>query len=134
MDPIYEKEVVELHDFFQDWFNAVLPQTQEAFNRMDRVMDRRFAIVMPSGVRVEREVLLARLFGAHGARSGIRIWIEKVSVLIETDELAVVEYEEWQEEGGKTTSRYSTVVFRRQPDAPNKLVWVHVHETWFTRN
>lgn len=134
MDPIYEKEIVELHDFFQDWFNAVLPQNQEAFNRMDRVIDRRFAIVMPSGVRVEREVLLARLFGAHGARSGIRIWIERVSVLIETDDLAVVEYEEWQEEGGEVTSRYSTVVFRRQQNVPNKLVWVHVHETWFTRS
>lgn len=134
MDPIYEKEIVELHDFFQDWFNAVLPQSQEAFNRMDRVIDRRFAIVMPSGVRVEREVLLARLFGAHGARSGIRIWIERVSVLIETDDLAVVEYEEWQEEGGEVTSRYSTVVFRRQQNVPNKLVWVHVHETWFTRS
>lgn len=134
MDPIYEKEIVELHDFFQDWFNAVLPQTQEAFNRMDHVIDRRFAIVMPAGSRVEREVLLSRLFGAHGARSGIRIWIANVRLLIESDELAVVEYEEWQEEGVTTTSRYSTVVFRRQRDAPNGLVWIHVHETWIKEN
>jgi hypothetical protein len=130
---VFCTEIVELHQFFQDWFNAVLPKTPEAFGRMSRVMGEEFTIVMPQGRRMEREPLLNRVFELHGGRPGVRIWIENVRTLVEEGPLAVVEYEEWQEEGGQTTSRYSTAVFRRQADTPNGLSWVRVHETWFTR-
>jgi hypothetical protein len=129
---IYEKEIVELHQFFEDWFNGVLPLTAEAFERMSVVMEPEFSIVMPQGRRMEREPLLNGLFGLHGRRP-IRIWIENTRVLSERETMAVVEYEEWQEEGGKITSRYSTVVFRKKTGTPHGLSWIRVHETWFER-
>lgn len=42
----------------------------------------------------------------------------------------VATYEEWQGgEGRAARGRLSTVVFTRDDDAPNGLVWRHVHET-----
>jgi len=133
MSSVFEMEIVELHDFFNEWFNAVLPKTREAFNRMHAVMDEGFTIVMPGGRRVERGPLLDHLFDTHGGRPGLRIWIENVRMLADDGRLAVVEYEEWQEEGGQTTSRYSTAAFERRDGTPNGLVWIRVHETWFSR-
>lgn len=126
-------EIVELHQFFEDWFNGNIPDTDVQFQRMDDVMDTSFVIVMPDGKRVTRDPLLALLKKSHGKRAGIRIWIESVQVLVSEGGIVIAEYEEWQEENGETTSRVSTVVFREKADAPNGLSWVRVHETWFDR-
>lgn len=131
MDTSYQTEIVELHRFFQNWFNGDIPCTDEAFQRMDRVMDDGFTIVMPNGKRIDRDPLLTGLYKAHGGRPGIRIWIEHVRLLMTEGPMAVVEYEEWQQEGETTTARVSTAVFRDEPAAPNGLSWLRVHETWF---
>lgn len=126
-------EIVALHACFEDWFNGRVPRTSEAFNRIDTALAETFVIVMPQGSKVERAPLLKSLYEAHTGRQGIRIWIEHVRVLEEDQALVVAEYEEWQEEGGETTSRYSTAVFRRNVEKPNGLEWLRVHETWFDR-
>ncbi len=126
-------EIDTLHRCFEDWFNGRVLKTAEAFNRIDTVLAETFVIVMPQGSKVERAPLLKSLYEAHTGRQGIRIWIEHVRVLEEDQALVVAEYEEWQEEGGETTSRHSTAVFRRNVEKPNGLVWLRVHETWFDR-
>jgi hypothetical protein len=126
-------EIVALHACFEDWFNGRVPRTSEAFNRIDTALAETFVIVMPQGSKVERAPLLKGLYEAHTGRQGIRIWIEHVRVLEEDQALVVAEYEEWQEEGGETTSRHSTAVFRRNVEKPNGLEWLRVHETWFDR-
>lgn len=126
-------EIDALHQCFEDWFNGRVPRTAEAFSRIDTALGEAFVIVMPQGNKVVRAPLLKALFDAHAGRRGIRIWIEHVRVLEEEQALVVAEYEEWQEEGGETTSRHSTVVFRRNVNKPNGLEWLRVHETWFDR-
>lgn len=130
MESSYQAEIVELHRFFQQWFNGELPRTDETFRRMTRVMSDDFVIVMPDGKRIERDPLLEGLYGAHEGRPGIRIWIENVRMHVREGALAVVEYEEWQQQDGETTVRLSTAVFRDTPGTPNGLSWLHVHETW----
>ena len=129
-----ENEIVALHRFFEDWFNARLPQTKDAFKTMDQVMEEEFVIVMPDGRSVDRNPLLDLLYSAHGKRAGIEIWIEDVKPLIQEGGVTVAEYQEWQTEKGETTSRISTVVFRDSPETPNGLSWLRVHETWFNRD
>ena len=124
-------EIETLHRCFDDWFNGRSPRTAEAFGRIDMALGDAFVIVMPQGRKVERAPLLDGLYKTHAGRPGIRIWIENVRVLAEDVSLVVAEYEEWQEEGGETTSRHSTVVFRRDDAKPNGLEWLRVHETWF---
>ena len=124
-------EIDILHRCFDDWFNGRVSRTSEAFDRMEAVLGESFVIVMPHGGKMERAPLLKVLHEAHNGRPGIRIWIENVRLLAEDHDLVVAEYEEWQEEAGETTSRHSTVVFRRNDAMPNGLEWLRVHETWF---
>lgn len=130
-----DKEVVELHQFFQDWFNGVLKNDDDAFHRFDGVMADDFQIIPPDAATTQREVLVERLRGAHGAWADRgdepgRIWIENLSVRRSFGDWAIVTYEEWQTVNGDTRGRLSTVIFGRREDTPNGLEWLHVHEVW----
>ena len=129
-----EEEVVELHQFIQDWFNAVLPPTEEAFRRFDSVMADRFTIISPEGVLTERDELVDRLRNAHGiwrqnSNPG-RIWIENIQVRHVVGSQALVLYEEWQDIDGEVRGRLSTVILERREGTPNGLEWFHLHEVW----
>ena len=127
-------EVVQLHQFFQDWFNGVLPPTDVAFGRFSSVMAEGFVIISPNGELTERDELLERLQAAHGiwremSRPG-RIWIENLQVRHQVGNQVLVHYEEWQEIEGESRGRLSTALFRRREGAPNGIEWLHVHEVW----
>jgi hypothetical protein len=127
-------EVVQLHQFFQDWFNATLPPTTEEFERFSSVMAEKFVIISPNGELTERDELLERLQDAHGiwhemSRPG-RIWIENLQVRHQVGDQILVLYEEWQEIEGESRGRLSTALFRRCEGTPNGIEWLHVHEVW----
>lgn len=134
MEAVCHAEVEELHQFFQDWFNAVLPPTDDAFRRFESVMAERFMIISPNGELTEREELVDRLRAAHGIwRQGSqpgRIWIENLQVRHTVGSQAMVLYEEWQEIEGETRGRLSTAILQRLEGTPNGLEWLHVHEVW----
>jgi hypothetical protein len=134
MEQRLSDEVVELHQFFQDWFNATLAPSEDEFRRFSSVMAERFVIISPNGELTERDELLERLRAAHGiwaemSRPG-RIWIENLQVRHQVGDQILVLYEEWQEIEGESRGRLSTALFRRREDAPNGVEWVHVHEVW----
>lgn len=128
---VCRKEIETLHRSFDDWFNGRVPSTLDNFSLIESVLGESFVIVMPEGNKLERTPLLQSLYEAHSSRTDIRIWIKNVRIVSEDEALVVAEYEEWQEDGGQMTSRYSTVVFRRNGTMPNGLEWLRVHETWF---
>lgn len=132
IDPKHvQTEIEELHQFFQAWFRAELPNTDEAFERFANALAPNFGMVVPSGDIVEREPLLERLRGIHGAQPNIRIWIETVRVRQTHNDMALATYEEWQSaESGDSTSRISSALFAKDAGAPNGIKWLHVHETW----
>ena len=134
MDERCEIEVVELHRFFQDWFNGELPPNEEAFRRFEAVMADQFMLISPDGVPTEREELVERLRQAHGiwrqtGQPG-RIWIENLRIRHQVGQQAMVLYEEWQEIEGEPRGRLSTAVLQRKDGTPNGLEWIHVHEVW----
>lgn len=128
-----EKEVHELHQFFQEWFSGDLENTDDAFARFSDVMDEGFVIISPSGQMSERAPLVAALRGAHDrwSESGAgKIWIENFRVHRLLADAAVVTYEEWQTSAGETRGRLSTAVFGPEEGTPNGVVWLHLHEVW----
>jgi hypothetical protein len=125
-----EAEITQLHAFFQQWFNGEMAPTEENFSRLRNVLAEGFQLVSPDGNLLERLPLLDGLFQAHGSREGMEIWIEEVSVLHWFDRLALATYQEWQKLDGQVTARLSSVLFRDKEDAPNRIEWLHVHETW----
>jgi hypothetical protein len=127
-----EKEIIELHQFFQHWFNGTIPQDEDIFARFANVMDAGFHRVAPNGRLTPRALVvdgLRKMYGRSQHDPG-RIWAKNVQIRYEESHLVLASYEEWQSFNGQTTARMSTVLFRMQPDAPNGVVWLYLHETW----
>ena len=125
-----ENEILELHQFFQDWYNNQLSPTDENFARCMKVLHPNFRIIFPSGDQVQYQTLLEILRNSHGSRKNMRIWITCIQVLHQIGDLVLATYEEWQEIDDQVNSRLSTVLFQKAPTTPNGLRWLHVHETW----
>jgi hypothetical protein len=123
-------EIVQLHQFFQDWYNSQLAPTDEDFARCEEALAPDFSIIFPNGESVLREPLLDKLRKAHNSHTNMRIWIEKVQVLHQVGDTVLATYQEWQEIEGKVTTRLSSVLFQKADSTSNGLQWLHVHETW----
>ena len=125
-----ENEIIELHQFFQDWYNNQLSPTEGNFARCADVLDPEFSIIFPSGDKILCQTLLNRLRNAHNSHTDMHIWIKDIQVLYQIGDLILATYEEWQEIEGKISTRLSSVLFQKAPSTPNGLRWLHVHETW----
>lgn len=136
MEVRYQTEIIELHRFFQHWFNGELPDNDESFSRFSDVMAPGFEIVSPNGRWTDRDSLIAALRSSHGqwkdqGEPG-KIRIEHYRLMHTEGPLALVTYEEWQEVGGESRGRLSTALFKMREGTPNGVEWLHVHETWLS--
>ena len=127
-----EREIEELHAFFEDWFTGRIAATGEGYARFESVLAPDFVIIGPGGDEVGRTPILQRVESAHGSRpeGGFRIWIENTRVRECRPDRCLMTYEEWQEIDGVAKGRLSTVVFGARAGTPNGVEWMHVHETW----
>jgi hypothetical protein len=75
--PPWQQEIIELHEFFAQWFGGSLPDTDAAFARFADTMATEFVIIAPTGTLLGRAELLPRLRAAHGSSPGCQIWIER---------------------------------------------------------
>ena len=124
-----EAEIVELHQFFGDWFSAS-EESSIDFDRFAEVLAPDFTMVGPDGRLVEARELLAALREARGSKPGLRIWIDSVRVLHRSGDMTVALYEERQKSDGVEKLRVSTAIFRDSEANPNGLEWLHVQEKW----
>lgn len=133
MEERCQHEVVELHAFFVDWFNATLPQTEQAFSRFASVMAPEFTMISPNGVVTERQELLGELWAGHGGQAGegvdFQIEIRNFRRRSSGPGYLVATYEEWQMAAGTTVARLSSPIFRQRPETANGVEWLHLHET-----
>lgn len=125
----YEKEIIDLHQYFEDWFTGKLEQSEANAARVDTVLAEDFHIITSDGRITPRSILSPTLYAAHGRQTDFRIWIENVMLRQQIEDMAIVTYEEWQTVNSTTTKRTSTVIFRAEKNAPNGLIWLHVHES-----
>ncbi|MHC5027034.1 MAG: hypothetical protein ACYTGR_09790 [Planctomycetota bacterium] len=126
-----QREVRDLHVFFEGWFKGSLPRTPEAFARFDDMTTPDFHLVTPAGRVVGKSRLEAMLESEHGSwnQGQHRIWIANYTERARATEILLATYEEHQEHNGAATCRLSSVLFQVAPEAPNGLRWMHVHET-----
>ncbi len=132
MEEDCKTEIVELHQFFQDWFNAAIPNGDESFARLDDALAGSFELIGPDGKVFERDGLVAGLRSAYAKWQDNpgRIWIENIRSLHNEGNLYLFGYEEWQEVDGETAVRLSTVLFGLDHRAPRGVSWLHLHEVW----
>ena len=133
MREICRREIEELHQFFQDWFNGDLPETDASFARFADVMAPDFEMVSPNGRSISITSLQPALRQRYNSWQNGRIWIKNVRVHWQKGELLLVVYEEWQAVDGEENGRLSSVLFQQQPNLPNGLLWLYLHETWLPK-
>ena len=123
-----EREVTELHRFFEDWFCGRCTD----FARAEAALAPDFVQISPRGETNDRAALLAGLRDAAGCRrdDDFEIRIEDLTVRVVEFGLALVTYREWQRLGAREAGRFSTALFRVERDAPCGVQWLHLHETW----
>lgn len=126
------EEVLDLHQFFADWFNAELANDETTFERLTQALAEDFEIIGPDGRLTTRRDLLPILARSHGGRQELdfSIEIKRPKARKISDELCLVTYEEWQSSNQGNRAWRSTALLRRQDDAPGGVVWLHVHETY----
>ena len=133
MEERCRREIVDLHQFFEDWFNGKIAPDSDAAGRLDEALAPKFEMVAPEGRVVSREEVVHSVRDAHGrdaADGGMRIRIENVRCRPLVDAIWLCLYEEWQTRGGTDRGRRSTAVLRRAEHASHGVEWVHLHETW----
>jgi hypothetical protein len=120
-------EVVRQHVAIQDWLSGA---NASAWDSFVAALDARFEIVTPGGETVAKPALLDGFRAAFGTDPAIRIEIRDAHVVAETDEVAVVRYEEWQSQCAAPNQRVSTAVLVRDRAAPLGWAWIALQETW----
>ena len=127
----YEREIIELHEFFEAWLGGKLEDTDANFQRFVSVTGAGFHIIAPDGSRMERDELRRQIRAAHGSRLTWRMWIENIRLHHQQGDLLLVTYEEWQQrDDAAPTARVTTALFRENAACPQGVEWLHVHETW----
>lgn len=124
----WETEVVELHEYFENYLNGKIPADQTS--RMHEVLADAFTIVDPSGAISDKASTIGAISGQHGQLAGLKMWITDLELIAEAGDLVVGRYVEHQEFGGDRNRRLSSVVFRAASQTPNGLQWTALHETW----
>jgi hypothetical protein len=126
-----QSEIVQLHQFFQDWYNGKLPHNGAAFQRCEDVLAPGFTMVPPNNGKVlERLPLLGVLWNLHEAKVGIEFWIEDIQIRHQNGNAILATYQEWQKYNRVVTARLSSALFEKAHSTPNGVHWLHVHETW----
>ena len=125
-----DREVRELHAFFQAWFTGRVPKSRECFARVELAWPTHFTMVTPQRVRMESAALLDSTFEQHGKYPGLNIRIEKLCVMHSPNSgVAVAVYEEWHMDESENEGRLCSATLVNQPEAPNGVQWLHIHES-----
>ncbi len=125
-----QREIEELHRFFQAWLTGDAPRGPGELDRCAKVLAPGFTLITPVGHVWGSAALLEMLQASWGSRPGFRLWVEDTHVLVSTPETVVARYVEHQHRDGSRTARLSTAVFLRLGEARQDLAWLTVHETW----
>ncbi len=122
-------EVLDLHEFFEDWLSGRGPGTPEYYARLERSLEPDFEIITPAGQFIPRGELIESLADGFGSRGkDFRLWVQNTRARVVEDWLCLVTYEEWQAVDGVEKGRLSSALLRCAMDGT--CTWVHVHETW----
>ena len=129
LTPQAEREIVALHEFFQQWYRGELEPT--GFARFERALEADFQIITPEGRLLPRADIIQAVRQQAGSDPSAVLEIRNVELVAVDTDIAVFRYEEWQSSAGVAPrGRLSSVVFRRRDDADNGLGWRQVQETW----
>ena len=127
------REIVELHEFFSDWFNGNTNQDQLKPRFLSRLHSD-FIFIPPEGVVLDADDISNAFAQGYGTNSDFKIQIRDVTIRHEMGNHILVTYTEWQAgaklSGYENNARFTTVLMEK--GKPFK--WLHLQETWLPEN
>lgn len=130
MSDRYEKEFIEMHDFFRAWFRGEVEKTGSVFERMDNACAEGFVLITAAGKVLERDAVLKRFFDMHGTIPNYEFWIENARIRHQHGDITICTFN--NEEADVRTGEdvvTTTAVFREEESAPNGVVFLLVQDT-----
>ncbi|MEM9582173.1 MAG: hypothetical protein AAGA08_03585 [Pseudomonadota bacterium] len=126
---IVTKEVVDLHDFFTEWFNGTVERDQLDPQFLSR-LDKNVIFIPPEGHIMTGDMLRGGFDRGYGANKDFRTKIRDVRIRHEIGDLVMAINTEWQMgtalSAEKNNARVTSVVVKMT----NPVTWLHIHETW----
>lgn len=123
-----ETEVMELHKFFEGWYNGSTARSDDNFSRLANVLADDFQLITATGFTVNKTLLITLMKGGYGTKQDLNMRIEKISPRAQGENLCVLTYEEYGNAEGGLKKILVSAVLRRAPEKRNGLEWLHVHE------
>lgn len=125
----WRREIEELHQFFEDWFLGNEPSMQ----RVEAVFAPAMTFVGPNGHETNRDETVRMIREGRAHTTQLRIATTDHRLLHRADDMLVASYVEHHQLAERSNHRLTTVVFLVEPEAPNGVLWLRVHETWINQ-
>jgi len=123
------REVVDLHDFFTDWFNGTADRALLERRFLSR-LDPAFILIPPEGTVLEAADIRSAFQHAFGMNKGFRIQIRDVTIQRDMEAHVLATYTEWQTGAQQSAladnARITTVLMEKG----TPFTWLHIQETW----
>ena len=129
-----ETAIHDIHAFFADWVGGRCPGDAETFrkNALDLIADDLVAI-FPAGRMFGKKDFEGYMSGIYASNPEFRIRIRDIQVSHKGDDMAVVNYQEWQRNARDSdradNGRVTTMVVGEK-SAGAGIEILQVHETW----
>ena len=124
----YEKEIRELHAFFEAWYRGTIDDSDGSFSRVENALAPGFTLITSGGQIIARNQLLALLRAEYATKPDIGMWVENVQLRLEAGDIVLVNYEEHGTTANGKQSTLITAVLRKNPEQQNGMEWIHIHE------
>lgn len=122
------KEIVDMHDFFIEWFNGSVDRGQLEPQFLSR-LDENVVFIPPEGHILTGGMLKGGFDRGYGSNKDFRIRIRDVVIRQEIGDLVLATYTEWQI--GATQSAYANArVTSVLLKMTSPVTWLHIQETW----
>jgi hypothetical protein len=128
MQESVNREIHQLHAFFKDWYRGKIDNSNSSFGRLEGILAPEFMLITSDGYTVSREQLLPLMRAEYGTKPEIEMWVDEVQCRLVAGEIALVTYQEHGTTASGPRSTLITAVLRANPQAPNGVEWVHIHE------
>ncbi len=123
--PDWQREIDELHQFFEAWFQGRVSSLERAEN----AFSPDFTHIGPDGELRTREQIVTMLHHGRGHSDTLRITTSGHRLVLAGPDAIVATYIESHDLPDRRDHRISTVTFIPAPGTPNGLHWLHVQET-----
>eukprot|EP00262_Sarcandra_glabra_P011758 TRINITY_DN2894_c0_g1_i1.p1 TRINITY_DN2894_c0_g1~~TRINITY_DN2894_c0_g1_i1.p1 ORF type:complete len:424 (-),score=64.43 TRINITY_DN2894_c0_g1_i1:164-1435(-) len=125
-------EIVKFYILYERWRHAEVGSYQHYTQDLKDTCHPNGVIVHPSGVERSLHECINAMGECYGDKQGkkFQLWVDRVSSAQISSDTWLVRFNKWELAGEEQKGCLTTVLLNAKPDASNRFIWVHMHQTW----